>query len=165
MSDEPAPTVLDASLRAIPSFPVPDGLLELCLATVPDAGQRRTRRPVRRRAGAMKAAAAALMLAATIGLLTRPRHADAAGLLQAVKVAWTTVPASHRVIRVTTPGGNRTEETWVVQRRGIRKETRVAGDLIGVVVRGGAGSSAGTSRSNGRRLVDRVGIGAPTLRR
>ncbi len=41
--DDPAPTVLDAALRAIPGFPIPDGLLESCLATVPDANRRRPR--------------------------------------------------------------------------------------------------------------------------
>jgi hypothetical protein len=80
--------------------------------------------------------AVALILAATVGFFTRSKYADAAGLLQGVKAAWTAVPASHRVVRMTVPGGIRTEETWVVRRQGIRKETRVAGDLTGVVVRG-----------------------------
>lgn len=133
--DDPPPTVLDAAMRAIPEIPVPDGLLASCLATVPDASRRRPRLWGRRQARALKLVAAALMLAAAIGFLTRSRHADAAGLLQGVKAAWTAVPASHRVVRMGTPDGIRTEETWVVRRQGVRKETRVAGDLIGVVVR------------------------------
>lgn len=134
--DEPAPTVLDAALRALPDCPVPEGLLESCLATVPGASQRCRRLPARRRDRALRVAAAVLMLAAAVGVFTRSRHADAAGLLQAVKAAWTAVPASHRVVRITGAGGNRVEETWVVRRQGVRRETRVAGDLIGVVVRG-----------------------------
>jgi hypothetical protein len=129
--------VLDAALRAIPNFPVPDGLLESCLATVPGASQRHPHLAGHRPARAVGLVAAALILAATVGFFTRSRHADAAGLLQAVKAAWTAVPASHRVVRITSPGGIRAEETWVVRRQGVRKEVRVAGDLIGVVVRGG----------------------------
>jgi hypothetical protein len=81
-------------------------------------------------------AAAALVLIAVAGYLTRPKHADAAELLQAVKAAWTTVPALHQVVRMTGAGGTRTEETWVVRRGGLRRETRSGGDLVGVVVRG-----------------------------
>jgi hypothetical protein len=133
---DPPPTALDAALRAIPDHPLPDGLLASCLATVPGAGRRRPRPSGRRRLTALRLAAAALLLATAVGFLQRPRHADAAELLQAVKVAWTTVPASHRVVRTTGPGGTRTEEIWVVRHRGVRKETRVGGDLTGVVVRG-----------------------------
>jgi hypothetical protein len=81
-------------------------------------------------------AAAALVLVAVVGYLTRSRHADAAELLQAVKAAWTTVPALHQVVRMTGPGGSRTEETWVIRHSGLRQETRSGGDLVGVVVRG-----------------------------
>ncbi len=132
---DPPPTALDAALRAIPDRPPPDGLLASCLATVPGPGVPRSGRSLRRSSMAVKLAAAALALAAAVGFFTRSRHADAAGLLQAVKVAWTAVPASHRVVRTTGPGCTRTEETWVVRRRGVRKEIRVGGDLIGVVVR------------------------------
>ena len=75
------------------------------------------------------------MLVAALGYLTRSRHTDAAELLQAVKAAWTTVPALHQMVRTTGPGGTRTEETWVVRRRGFRQQSRSSGDLVGVVVR------------------------------
>lgn len=132
---DPPATALDAALRAIPDHTPPDGLLASCLATVPGAGRRHPRPPGRRRSTAVRLAAAALVLAAAVGFFERSRHADAADLLQAVKAAWTTVPASHRVVRTTGLGGTRTEETWVVRRQGFRKETRVGSDLIGVAVK------------------------------
>ncbi|MFO0960387.1 MAG: hypothetical protein U0800_23625 [Isosphaeraceae bacterium] len=65
----------------------------------------------------------------------RSRKADAAGVLQAARAAWVSVPASHRVVRIEGPGGSRVEETWAVRGRGFRKEIRRDGELIGVIVR------------------------------
>src|SRR5439155_25358389 len=114
-SDDPPTTALDAALRAIPDHPLPDGLLASCLATVPGRAVRRPGRHRRRPFTAVSGAAAALMLVAVAGSLTRSRHADAAELLQAVKAAWTTVPALHQVVRTAGPSGTRTEETWAVR--------------------------------------------------
>src|SRR5262249_15928946 len=134
-SDDPLPTALDDVLRAIPDPARPDGLLGSCLATVLGPGVRRPDRPRRRPLTTVTWAATALVLVAVAGYLARSRHADAAELLQAVKAAWTTVPALHQVVRTTGPGGTRTEETWVVRHGGLRQETRAGGDLVGVVVR------------------------------
>jgi hypothetical protein len=133
--NDPPPTVLDAALRAIPVRPVPESLLASCLATMPGSVEAKPRDARRRLLWAARLAAAALVLVAVVGTMGRPKQADAAGLLQAVKAAWTKVPASHQVIRMTRPDGPRTEETWVVRHKGSRKETRSAGILIGVVVR------------------------------
>jgi hypothetical protein len=135
-SDNPPPTALDAALRAIPDQPLPDGLLASFLATVPGPGVRRVGRSRRRRFMVMSWATAALVLVTVAGYFTRSRHADAAELLQAVKAAWTTVPALHQVVRTTGPGGTRTEETWGVRHGGLRQETRSGGDLGGGGVRG-----------------------------
>jgi hypothetical protein len=134
---DPPPSALDDAVRAIPAPPIPDGLLESCLATVPTAaGGQHTRPSNRWRFKAFRLAAAVVVLAAAVGFLVRSRHVGAAERLQAVKAAWTTVPASHRVVRATGPAGTRTEETWVVRRRGVRTEIRIDGELTGVVVRG-----------------------------
>lgn len=133
---DPPPTALDAAIRAIPDRPVPGSLLASCLATMPGpvAATPRDYRGRLPRASRL-AAAAALVLVAFVGYMLRPRQADAADLLQAVKAAWTKVPASHQFVRMAWPDGSRTEETWVVRHQGVRKETRSGGDLVGVVVR------------------------------
>ncbi len=132
---DPPTTALDAALRAIPDRPVPEGLLASCLATMPDSVDAPPRHRRRRLLWVARLAAAASVLVAVVGYMVRPKQADAADLLRAVNAAWTKVPASHQVIRMTRPDGPRTEETWVVWHKGVRKETRSGGDLIGVVVK------------------------------
>ncbi len=135
--DSADPTPLDRRLRAIASGPIPDDLRDRCLATIPDPeghfslGQKR---PARWRAR-LTAAAAAVLLIGAIGLLARPRHADAANLLKAVEAAWTKVPASHSVLLIRRSGDMRREETWFVRDKGRREEVRNDHELTAVFVR------------------------------
>src|SRR5262249_55227289 len=126
------------------NYPIPDGLLASCLATVPGDPVRRKRdrdhglqpRDFRRLLKSLSWAAAAMVLVALAGYLARSSHAGAAELLQAARAAWTTVPALHQVVRISGPSGARTEEAWVVRHGGFRQETRSGDKLVGVVVRG-----------------------------
>ncbi len=97
---EPAdPTPLDRRLQAIDAGAVPDDLLGRCLATIPgsDRDSVSRRRPLAGWKAKATAAAAAVFLIGAIGVVARPRPADAAQLLKAVEWAWTKVPASHSV--------------------------------------------------------------------
>ncbi|MFO0892929.1 MAG: hypothetical protein U0790_27795 [Isosphaeraceae bacterium] len=134
-SDPREPLALDAALRAIPDPPIPDGLLEACLATVPAVPRGRVEGDSSRGRMGWKLAAAAAVLLAVFSHLARSRHADAAELLRQSRQAWTAAPASHSIIRRKGPTSDRTEETWVVRHKGLRKEVRAGGELVAVVVR------------------------------
>ena len=130
-------TPLDRRLRAIDSGPIPDDLLDRCLATIPDsevALSLEHKRPARWRVR-LTAAAAAVLLIGSIGLLARPRPADAAQLLKAVEAAWTKVSASHSVVLMKHPSDTRREETWFVRDKGRREEVRSNHELIAVFVK------------------------------
>jgi hypothetical protein len=133
--DDPSP--LDRRLQAIDAVPIPDDLMGRCLATIPDSDQHPLSR--RRRLSGWKArvaaVAAAVLLIGAIGLIARPRHADAAQLLKTVEWAWTKVPTSHSVVLIHRAGGTRREETWFVRDKGRRQEVRREHELIAVFVR------------------------------
>jgi hypothetical protein len=132
--DSPVPSGLERRLGALSGPPVPDDLLERCLATVPVAARgapARSRRPIR---WAVRGAAAALLLIGIGSLVGRPKHADAASQLKAVRAAWAAVPAAHLVIRHTGTGGTRTEEAWFARDKGRRREVRSGDELTLVVV-------------------------------
>jgi hypothetical protein len=135
--DPPEPSALDSRLRMLGDdtrAAVPDDLLDRCLATVP--GSRRGRAP-RRWGSRILATAAAVLVAGSLALLARPRDADAAHTLQAVRNAWTEVPASHVVLERQGPKGTRAEETWFVRGKGRRTQAKVDGRLTLVVVNNG----------------------------
>ena len=80
-------------------------------------------------------AAAAVLLIGAVGLIARPRNADAAELLKAVETAWTKVPAFHAVNLERGPRGPRRQEIWFVRDKGRRQEVRGNDELIAVSVR------------------------------
>ncbi len=135
-SKPPDPSALERRLRSLGEFPIPEGLLDRCLATV--SGQVPDQSPLLRRWppwwGKVAAIAAAAVLVAAVGIVARPRHADAALLLDAVRSAWTKVAASHRRQEMRGPRGIRVEEIWFVRGRGYRQEIRKDDQLIGIVV-------------------------------
>jgi hypothetical protein len=131
-SGDPSP--LDRRLREIDSGPVPDDLLDRCLATIPGSASFGHKRLAGWRTK-ITAAAAAVLLIGAIGLLARPRHANAASLLKAVEAAWTKVPSSHSVMLMRQANGIRREETWFVRDKGRREEVRNNHELIAVFVR------------------------------
>ena len=106
--DESAdPTPLDRRLRAIDSGPVPDELLDRCLATIPDSDRRSVSRRTQSRAGwkaRVMAAAAAVLLIGAIGLVARPRPRTPPTFSRPSNAAWTKVPASHSVMLIRGPG-------------------------------------------------------------
>ncbi len=135
---EPAvPTPLDRRMQSIDAGPVPDDLLDRCLATIPDSDEHFRSRP-RRLSGwkaRITAAAAAVFLIGAIGLLARPRPADAAELLKSVEWTARKVAASHSVMLNRGPLETRREETWFVRDKGRREEVRDHDELIAVFVR------------------------------
>ena len=124
-------------LQAIDSPPIPDDLLDRCLATV--SGSDRSAPRVRRRLagwrGRVAVAAAAVLLIGVTVMVARPRPADAAGLLQAVKRAEIKVAASHTIQLMRGPDGSRREETWYVRDRGRRQDIRIDDRPTAIVVR------------------------------
>ncbi len=133
----PEPTPMDRRLHAIDPPPIPEDLLDRCLATVSDADPTGLRTPRRRTRWRVRiaAAAAAVLFIGFAALLGRPRPADAASLLQAVKSAGIRVNASHTVMLMRGPEGSRREETWYVRDRGRRQETRIDEQPAVVVIR------------------------------
>jgi hypothetical protein len=133
----PDATPLDRRLHAIEPPPVPEDLLERCLATVSklDQGAPGGRRRLSAWRSRVAAAAAAGLLIGMTVLLTRPGAADAAGLLQAVQSEGIKVAASHTVAVTRGPDGCRREETWYVRDRGRRQEIRVDDKPNAVVIR------------------------------
>jgi hypothetical protein len=123
----PEPTPMDRRLHAIDPPPIPEDLLDRCVATVRAAD--RSAPPVRRRLGGWRvrvaAAAAAVLFTGSLAMLGRPRSADAASLLQAVRTGGIKVVASHTVMIMRGPDGSRREETWYVRDRGRRQEIRI----------------------------------------
>ncbi len=132
----PESTPMDRRLHAIDP-PIPEGLLDRCLATVPEAD--RSTPSGRRRLGGWKvraaAAAAAVLFIGSMAMLARPRSADAASLLQAVRTAGIKVAASHTVMLIRGPDGSRREETWYVRGRGRRQEIRIDDKPSAFVIR------------------------------
>ena len=135
--DRADPDPLDRRLRAVDARPVPVDLLDRCLSTIPDSDRSEATRHrfLSGWRGKASAAAAAVLLIGAIGLVARPRHADAAELLRAVETAWTKVPTSHSVTRMKLSGEARREETWFVRDKGRRQEVRDRDELIAVFVR------------------------------
>lgn len=135
-ADALEPTGLEQKLRRLGVGPVPEDLLERCLGTIPAEGPAPAARPKRRvRWIARVGAVAAVLLIGAIGLMARPRHADAAHLLQAVRDAWTEVPVSHCVVVLRSVDGSRhTTETWFVRGKGRREEVRAGDTLIGILI-------------------------------
>jgi hypothetical protein len=133
----PEPTPMERRLHAIDPPPVPDDLLDRCLATVPDAGS--SPAPARRRPAGWRvrvaAAAATVLVIDSVAMLARPRSADAASLLQAVQTAGINVDASHTVMILKGPEDSRREETWYVRDRGLRQEIRIDDKPTAVVIR------------------------------
>lgn len=127
---------LEHRLLLLADAPIPDGLLDRCLATIPEPAPSSASRLWHGTRWRIRVAglAAAAVLVMGLGLWGRPRQADAAHLLSAVKAAWTKVPASHRLEKRQGSAGTYLEETWFVRGRGYRQEIRKEGRLIGIVV-------------------------------
>jgi hypothetical protein len=133
----PEPTPMDRRLHAIDPPPIPQDLLDRCLATVPE-GDRPALRARRRPAGwriRAAAAAAVVLVVGSLAMLARPRPADAAGLLQAMQKAGIKVDTYHTVMILRGPEGSRREETWYVRDRGRRREIRIDDKPTAVVIR------------------------------
>jgi hypothetical protein len=133
----PVPTPMDRRLHAIDPPPIPEDLLDRCLATVPQAN--RPVVPARRRLDGWRTpaaiAAAAILVIGPVVMLARPRAADAAGLLRAVRAAGIKVDASHTVMIIRGHDGTRREETWYVRGRGRRQEIRIDDKPTAYVIR------------------------------
>lgn len=136
IDDRDEPTALDLRLRSVEVDRAPPDLLGRCLATIPadTVRIRRRRRRVLGRKGRLATAAAAVLFAIALGLLSRSEPADAAQVLKEAHEAWTRVPAAHAVATRRGPSESRTEEAWFVRDKGQRKEVRIGSELIGVVV-------------------------------
>jgi len=131
------PTPMDRRLHAIDPRPIPEDLLDRCLATVSDADRStpRTRLPLSRWRVRIAAAAAACLFLSAAMMLGRPRSADAASLLRAVRSAGIKVDASHTIMIMRSPEVVRREETWYARDRGRRQETRLDDRQTAVVIR------------------------------
>jgi hypothetical protein len=133
----PDPAPLERRLQAIDPPPVPDDLLERCLATVRGPAPRSA---IRRHRifgwrGRAAAVAAGVLLLGVAAIVARPRPADAASLLQDVQKAGTRVAACHTVQVMRGPDGTRREEVWFVRDRGRREDIRIDDTPTALVVR------------------------------
>ncbi len=135
------PASLEHRLHAIDPPPVPEDLLDRCLATVPrtmaDLADRPATRAGKSRGGwrgRLTATAAAVLLTTVSAIVTRPRPADAASLLQEVRQAEIRVAASHTVRVLKGTGDTRREEVWFARDRGRREEIRINDQPTATVV-------------------------------